>query len=392
MKLIGIHFGRMLESEALPGIILIIAGSLAMLLSNSPFSSYYFDIIHKKHLIDLGFTSFETSAIFWVNEALMSIFFLDIGIEIKEQVVAGHLSTFRKARLPFCAALGGVLVPAGLYLMFNYTNPAAAHGWAIPCATDIAFALGILMLLGHRIPNALKVLLLAIAVIDDLIAIIIIAFFYTHEISYVSLFFASLSVLVLILMNHFHVKNVTPYLMVGTVLWYFTHSSGIHATLTGVVLAFAIPLEGGRKIDNILYYWVSFVILPLFALANAGVNLSEIRLIQMIEPVPFAIAIGLIFGKPMGIFSFAYWTVESKLSVLPDGVTWQHIMGMSILCGLGFTMSIFIGNLAFEGTNTSYEITNKIGILIGSSVSAIVGYLYLRFNLPSDTSAKRSFS
>lgn len=368
MKLIK----KLLRQESTPGVILILTGMLAMLLSNSQFAGTYFLLVNAKSPVNTHFL---------INDILMTVFFLDVGLEIKHQVLIGHLSKLRQMLLPIFAAIGGVLVPAIIYVSFNYTDSVALHGWAIPTATDIAFAVGVIILLGKRIPLELKVLLLAIAIIDDLMAILIIALFYTQHVSALFLFFTVVAILALCLLNYFKVKSIVHYLMVGAILWYCMLNSGIHATISGVILALTIPLSVKGGLHKQLSVWVSFLILPLFAFTNAGISLQNLTFISILEPVPLGIALGLCLGKQLGIFSFAWLAVKSKLAVLPRSISWSQLYGMAIICGIGFTMSIFIGNLAFGTSSPEYLLSNKLGVLIGSTVSAVLGYLYLRFRV-----------
>lgn len=361
---------KYLQSETAPGVILICSGIIAMILSNSQFSETYFSIVRSQKPINF---------LFVVNDILMTIFFLDVGLEIKHQVVAGHLSKLRQISLPAIAAIGGVIMPALFFLSLNFSDDKARHGWAIPTATDIAFALGVIMLLGKRIPFALRILLLAIAVIDDLIAILIIAFFYSANISYIFLGLAGLCVCLLITLNMLHIKNLVHYFMVGVMLWICMLSAGIHPTLSGVIVALTMPLSIRDTIHKQLFVWVSFIILPLFALTNAGISLADISISQFFEPVPLGITLGLLFGKQLGVFSFAWLAVKAKIAALPNDISWNQLYGMAIICGIGFTMSIFIGNLAYTAISPELVELNKLGVLVGSTVSALLGYLFLRF-------------
>lgn len=369
-----IKIKKHLQSETAPGIILICSGVIAMLLSNSAFSNIYFSIVNAKAPINF---------LFIVNDILMTIFFLDVGLEIKHQVVAGKLSTLKQMSLPAIAALGGVIVPALIFSSFNYNNIIAMHGWAIPTATDIAFALGIITLLGKRIPLSLRILLLAIAVIDDLIAILIIAFFYSSDISFVFLVFAGLCILLLIYLNYLHVKNLIHYFMLGILLWICMFSAGIHPTISGVIVALTMPMSVRDTIHKKLFFWVSFIILPIFALANAGISLANISITQLLDPVPLSIALGLLIGKQLGIFSFSWLAVKIKLATLPNDITWRQLYGMAIICGIGFTMSIFIGNLAYNTINQDLAVLNKLGVLVGSTLAALIGYMFLYYNTSS---------
>jgi NhaA family Na+:H+ antiporter len=360
-----------IQREVLPGIILIAAAVLAMLLSNSIFAERYFSFIQQQTPLNV---------LFLVNDILMVIFFLDVGLEIKHQVAVGHLSKIRQISLPAIAACGGVIIPALIYVCLNWSDTIALRGWAIPTATDIAFALGVIIILGKRVPLQLKVLLLAIAVFDDLIAILIIAIFYTPSISYIYLALSASIIIILCLMNYFNIKNIVHYLMVGSLLWFCMLYSGIHPTISGVIVALTIPLATRQTIHKQLYFWVSFVIMPLFALTNAGIPLHNLSIEQLSEKVPLGVALGLILGKQLGIFSFSWLAVKSKVAVLPKEITWSQYYGMAIICGIGFTMSIFIGNLAFNNISAEYMALNKAGVLFASSVSAVLGFLFLRLN------------
>ncbi len=353
-----------------PGALLISVALLAMVLSNSPLAPVYFSFINSKTPVNV---------LFIVNDVLMTIFFLDVGLEIKHQIVTGHLSKPKQIFLPISAAMGGVVMPALIFLWVNRHDALALHGWAIPTATDIAFALGVITLLTGRISLELKILLMAIAVIDDLIAILIIAIFYTTNVSMLFLSLSLITIAVLFLMNIYHVKRIIHYLMVGAILWFFMLHSGIHVTLCGVIIALAIPMSTRQVIHKQLYIWVSYVILPIFALTNAGVSLAGITLSQLYQPVTLGIALGLIIGKQFGVFSFAWLSVKLKIASLPRDIPWSHLYGMSILCGIGFTMSIFIGNLSYNNMDLSYMHSNKLGVLIGSTFSAMYGYLFLRY-------------
>lgn len=356
--------------EILPGALLLSMGILAMILSNSPFGPMYFKIVNSKSPVNV---------LFFVNKILMTIFFLDVGFEIKQQVIRGHLSQSRQIMLPVIAAIGGVIVPAIIFLGFNLNDPIALQGWAIPTATDIAFALGIIILLGKSIPIGLRVLLLSIAIVDDLIAILIIALFYTSNITFAPILFSLGIVLLLMYLNMRSVHNIIHYLMLGTILWYAMYLSGIHPTLSGVIIALTTPLRARENIHKQLYFWVSFVILPIFALTNAGISLQDIHISQILHPLPLGIACGLLFGKQIGVFSFAWLGVNIKLAILPDKVNWKHIYGMSLVCGIGFTMSIFIGNLAFSDAPQEYIVLNKLGVLTGSIASALLGFAVLYY-------------
>lgn len=361
---------KILSNQMVPGIILISAALLAMIISNSSLSPVYFSIINSKTPVNV---------LFIVNDVLMTIFFLDIGLEIKHQMITGHLSKPKQIFLPIAAAMGGVIMPALIFICLNRHDILALHGWAIPTATDIAFALGVITLLSGRISLELKILLMAIAVIDDLIAILIIAIFYTTNISILFCILSSLTIAMLCLMNIYNVKKIIHYLMVGALLWFFMFHSGVHVTICGVIVALAIPMSTRQVIHKQLYIWVAYFVLPIFAITNAGISLEGITLSQLYQPVPLGIALGLICGKQLGVFSFAWISVKLKVALLPKEIPWNHLYGMAILCGIGFTMSIFIGNLSYSNMSTAYMAGNKLGVLIGSTCSAILGYLFLRY-------------
>lgn len=350
-------------------------------------SPWYQSFLHIPVEIRIGSLHLDKSLYHWVNDGLMSIFFLLIGLEVKREILEGHLSSIRQVALPGIAAIGGVLVPAGIYLVFNSNNPIAVNGWAIPTATDIAFALGVLSLLGKRVPVSLKLFLMALAIIDDLSAIVIIAIFYTTELSILSMAIALVSLTVLVTFNYLGVTKKAAYFIVGWVLWVSVLKSGVHATLAGVVLAFTIPLharDGNKKaisplkeIEQNLHFWVAFFILPLFAFVNAGVNFTKISFAQMSGPVPLGIMLGLFIGKQLGVFGFSWTAIKLKLAKLPEGSTWRQLYGVSVLTGIGFTMSLFIVSLAFKDDSV-FQYTDKLAILAGSFLAGGCGYFILK--------------
>ncbi len=313
-----------------------------------------------------------------------------IGLEVKRELVQGALNSKDKATFPAVAAIGGMLAPALIYLAFNWGDPLAVSGWAIPAATDIAFALGVLALLGNRVPLALKVFLLALAIIDDLGVIVIIALFYSSDLSLVALASAFIATVVLVAMNMRKVTSIPAYVVVGLILWFSVLQSGVHATLAGVVLGFAIPLKGKtddapsplKKMEHALHPYVSYLILPIFAFANAGVSLDGVSLANLTQMLPLGIALGLLLGKPLGIFTFSWAAVKLGIAKLPARVNFTHIFAVSVLCGIGFTMSIFISSLAFVGVNGEFVTLSRLGILIGSTLAAVIGYVVLHFALP----------
>ncbi|NOX87455.1 MAG: Na+/H+ antiporter NhaA [Calditrichaeota bacterium] len=376
-----------IKKESASGILLMVATVLALIFSNSPLSGWYQSFLHIPVEIRVGALHLDKSLYHWVNDGLMAIFFLLIGLEVKREILEGHLSSIGQAALPVIAAVGGMAIPAVIYLMFNQGDPIAVNGWAIPTATDIAFALGILSLLGNRVPISLKIFLMALAIIDDLGAIIIIALFYTAELSMISVAVAVLALVVLIALNKFGVTRKAAYFIVGAVLWVSVLKSGVHATLAGVALAFTIPLtakdENNRpisplkEIEHNLHFWVAFLILPLFAFVNAGVNIGQISFSQMAGSVPLGIILGLFIGKQLGVFGFSWFAIKFKLAKLPKDSNWVQLYGVSILTGIGFTMSLFISSLAFKDDSV-FQYTDKLAILVGSFISGIVGYLMLK--------------
>ncbi len=383
MKLIE----EFIQKEAYSGILLIFATILALVLSNTFMSPLYESFLHIPVEIRIGSLHLDKSLYHWVNDGLMAIFFLLIGLEVKREILEGHLSSLSQIALPGIAAVGGMVVPAVIYLAFNLNNPIAVNGWAVPTATDIAFALGILSLLGRQIPVSLKIFLMALAIIDDLGAIVIIAIFYTTDLSALSIIVALVSLSVLIALNMFGVAKKMAYFIVGTILWVSVLKSGVHATLAGVALAFTIPLNAKdenkqfisplKEIEHDLHFWVAFFILPLFAFVNAGVNVTEISLSQMSGSVPLGIMFGLFVGKQLGVFGFSLIAIKLKLAKLPEGSNWIQLYGVSVLTGIGFTMSLFIVSLAFED-DSIFQYTDKLAILAGSFMSGIVGYLVLK--------------
>ncbi|NIG76942.1 Na+/H+ antiporter NhaA [Klebsiella sp. Ap-873] len=384
---------RFFQNDAAGGIFLIVAAALAMLLANmNATSAGYEAFLATPVEVRIGPLDISKNLLLWVNDALMAIFFLMIGLEVKREMVIGSLADRRQASFPVIAALGGMVVPALLYLVFNYADPVTREGWAIPAATDIAFALGILALLGNRVPLALKVFLMALAIIDDLGAIVIIALFYTHDLSMMSLGVAAAAIVVLALLNLFNVRRTGVYILVGVILWTAVLKSGVHATLAGVIIGFFIPLkeEKGRSpaqdLEHVLHPWVAFLILPLFAFANAGVSLSGVTVQGLTSLLPLGIMAGLFIGKPLGISLFCWLALKFKLASLPEGTSFRDIMAVGVLCGIGFTMSIFIASLAFGDVDAELITWAKLGILLGSLLSAVVGFMMLKARLPKATS------
>lgn len=375
-----------IKKESSAGIILILVTIVALILSNSSLSGFYTSFLHTPIEIRIGSLQIDKHLYHWVNDGLMAIFFLLIGLEVKREVFEGHLSTWSQAALPVFAAIGGMLVPALVYVAFNYTDDYALKGWAIPTATDIAFALGILALLGKRVPLSLKIFLMALAIIDDLGAIIIIAIFYTSELSTLAISVATACIVLLIILNRLGVTKKAAYVMIGVILWVSVLKSGVHATLAGVALAFTIPLglknKAGveynlsKSLEHDLHYWVAFFILPLFAFVNAGIDIRGISMPAMMGSVPLGIILGLFIGKQLGVFGFSWLAIKLGIASLPKDSNWKQLYGVSILTGIGFTMSLFIGSLAFVDSQI-YQLTDKLAILVGSFASGIVGYLIL---------------
>ena len=379
-----------LELESASGIILVGAAAVALALSNSPLSGLYNLLIDTPFEVRLGALEIAKPLLLWINDGLMAIFFLLVGLEIKREVLDGQLSSIDQVALPGIAAVGGMAIPALIYVFFNFNNPGAMSGWAIPAATDIAFALGVLALLGSRVPLSLKLFLLTLAIIDDLGAIVIIAIFYSGKLSLLSLGLAGAMIAVLVAMNLLGVRRLAAYLIVGVVLWVCVLKSGVHATLAGVVLAFTIPMrtkEGEpcplRDLEHTLHPWVAFFIMPVFAFANAGVSLEGMSLSDLMGPIPAGVALGLFLGKQLGVFGFAWAAIRFGLAKLPEGATWRSLYGTSVLCGIGFTMSLFISTLAFDGTMADASVSSRLGILVGSFASAILGYLLIRSAISS---------
>jgi NhaA family Na+:H+ antiporter len=369
--------------EAAAGLTLLAAAVLALIVANSPLRESYESLLSTRVTIGLPPLAMSKTLLHWINDGLMVVFFFVVGLEIKREVLRGALSNRKTASLPVIAAFGGMAVPAMIYASINWDNAIALRGWAIPAATDIAFAVGILALLGPRVPPALKVFLLAFAIIDDLGAILIIAFFFTSDLSLSALTLALFGVALLALLNRSNVMHVWPYLLVGAFVWVCVLKSGVHATLAGVATALAVPLTGVKKgqegplesLENRLDFWVSFFILPVFAFANAGVSLAGISAAEVLSPIPLGIALGLLIGKPLGIYACARAAIRSGVGAMPAGASQVQLFGTAILGGIGFTMSLFIGMLAFPEPLEGAEV--RLGVLTGSLLSAVVGYLVL---------------
>jgi NhaA family Na+:H+ antiporter len=375
-----------LRLESAGGILLLIASVFALILDNSPLAPYYQEMLEMPAGGGIGRLFLEKSLLHWINDGLMAVFFFLVGLEIKREVLEGELSSLRQVALPGFCAMGGMAMPALVYLFFNHATPEALRGWAIPAATDIAFAMGVMALLGSRVPEGLKIFLLALAIIDDLGAIVIIALFYTEDLSLIALGLAGLGIIGLAILNRSGVTRLAPYVLLGIFIWICVLKSGVHATLAGVAIAFAIPLKTGipgeesplRRCEHALHPWVSFAIMPIFAFANAGVSLGNVTLETLFQPLTLGIAGGLFIGKQVGVMLTAAIGAALGLFRLPENVSWPQMYGAAALTGIGFTMSLFIGTLAFEGPEWAAPL--RIGVLAGSIASAVVGYLVLRLS------------
>jgi len=384
-----------LRRESAGGILLVVASVFALVFANSPLSGLYASLLNIPVEIRFGAFQIAKPLLLWINDGLIAIFFFLVGLELKREFVEGELSDLQKISLPALGAIGGMAVPSAIYLLFNAGDPLAVTGWAIPAATDIAFALGILALLGKRVPTQLKIFLVSLAIFDDMGAIIIIALFYTSELSVLALSVAGVCILALALLSRRGVTNLSLYLLIGLVMWASVLKSGVHATLAGVVLALFIPIREDpqtgrsplREMEHDLHSSVAFIILPLFAFANAGVSLQGLTVAALTAPVPLGIALGLFVGKQLGVFGLCWLGIRLGIARLPQRVNWSQLYGVAILCGVGFTMSLFIGSLAFEDAASPYLYQDRLGIISGSLLSAVVGYLWLRRALgPASTS------
>lgn len=374
-------FTRFFQLEAASGLLLIAAAVLALVINNSPLSWLYNGLLDTPVVAQVGALKIAKPLLLWINDGLMALFFLLIGLEVKREVLDGQLSKPSQIVLPGAAAIGGMVVPALIYWFLNRDNPPALNGWAIPTATDIAFALGVLALLGKRVPVSLKLFLMTLAIIDDLGAIIIIAIFYSGALSTLSLALAAACIAALIAMNRLGVVKLGPYMIIGLILWVCVLKSGVHATLAGVTLAFCIPLRTKNAepsplltLEHALHPWVAYGILPLFAFANAGLSLSGVTVDSFTHDVPMGIAVGLLLGKTLGVFGLTWLAVKTGIAALPQGANWGQVLGVAILCGIGFTMSLFVGSLAFEPGASDYAGMDRMGILTGSILAALIGY------------------
>ena len=373
--------------EAASGILLLISAIVALYISNSNLSEIYFDVLKQYLFIGINNFGLKLSVLHWINDALMAIFFFFVTLEIKREFLQGELSSIKQAMLPIIGAVGGMLVPALIYIYINFETSVTLNGWAIPSATDIAFSLGILSLLGSRVPVSLKVFLTALAIIDDLGAIVIIAFFYTGDLNIKYLILIFLTFILLLVLNRLSIKKFLPYLVLGLFLWFFTHESGVHATIAGVLLASVIPHRKKEndfslliKIEHAISPYVAFIIMPLFAFANAGVSLEGLTFNSLLAPVPLGILMGLFVGKQVGVFIFSLASIKLGFATLPNNSNWISFYAVGVLTGIGFTMSLFVGNLAFVN-NMEYMDGVKIGVLSGSLLSTVAGYLLLMFSL-----------
>ena len=382
-KYISSPFKWFFKLEAASGLLLLISAVIALIISNSALSNMYFNTLNNYVFIGINNFGLKLSVLHWINDVLMAIFFFFVTLEIKREFLQGELSNFKQAALPVIAAIGGMLIPALIYVFINFNNAETLNGWAIPSATDIAFSLGVLSLLGSRVPVSLKVFLTALAIIDDLGAIVIIAFFYSGDLSIINLGMMLLSFIALLILNKLKFKIFLPYLLIGILLWHFTHESGIHATIAGVLLACTIPHRKKEKdfsllmkIEHSISPYVAYGIMPLFAFANAGVSLEGISFSSLLLPVPFGILTGLFIGKQLGVFLFSYVSIKLGFAQMPNNSNWIKLYGVGILTGIGFTMSLFVGNLAFV-ENSQYIDGVKLGVLTGSLLSTLFGYILL---------------
>ncbi|OKY27146.1 Na+/H+ antiporter NhaA [Thalassotalea sp. PP2-459] len=377
-----------LKLEAASGLILMAAAILAMMIANSPFSPYYDLLLNLPVKVAVGSFEIAKPLLLWINDGLMALFFFLVGLELKREFIEGDLSKPGQITLPAIGAVGGMLVPALCYAIINIDNPKALSGWAIPTATDIAFALGILAIIGSKVPLQLKVFLTSLAIFDDLGAIIVIALFYTDQLSMTSLVVSAIVLTILFIINRRGITDTSPYIFFGIVLWVAVLKSGVHATLAGVILALFIPIKGKedepsplKSLEHNLHAMVAFIILPIFAFANAGISFSGIGFSDITSPVPLGIIAGLVIGKQLGVFGFCFVAIKLGFAKLPENVNWGLLYGVAMLCGVGFTMSLFIGSLAFEQTAGSTIFEDRLGIVVGSLISGILGYLLIRYKV-----------
>lgn len=381
--------------ESAGGILLFIAATAAIIIANTPLEPYYQLFLSTPVEVRVGALEIAKPLLLWINDGLMAVFFFLVGLELKRELVEGELSDKRNIILPGAGAIGGMLVPAAIYLYFNGADPVAAKGWAIPAATDIAFALGVLTLLGKRVPISIKIFLTSLAIFDDIGAIIIIALFYTSKISLLALIVVALCIPILAILNKRNVVSNSPYILIGIIMWIATLKSGVHATLAGVVLAMFIPMRSKddpehsplKSLEHDLHSIVAFFVLPVFAFANAGISFANVTTEQMFHNVPIGIALGLFAGKQIGIFGLCWLCIKMNFAQLPKGMSWGGLYGTAALCGIGFTMSLFVGSLAFEETGVNLLFDERLGIIIGSLLSGIIGYLVLNATLKKPVEA-----
>jgi len=377
-----------LKKESASGIILMFAAVFAMIIANSPWVSWYNLLLDVPVVVAIGSFEIAKPLLLWINDGLMALFFFLVGLELKREFLEGDLSKPGQVTLPAIGAVGGMAMPAMIYVAFNYDNPSALNGWAIPTATDIAFALGILAIIGSKVPLQLKVFLTSLAIFDDLGAIIIIALFYTEQLSMLSLVVAASMITILLVLNKKNVTSTSPYIFIGIVLWAAVLKSGVHATLAGVILAFFIPIKGKddepsplKSLEHNLHSTVAFIVLPIFAFANAGISFVDVGVAQVMSPVPLGIILGLLVGKQLGVFGFCFIAIKLGFAKLPENVNWTLLYGVALLCGVGFTMSLFIGSLAFEQMNGVSLYKDRLGIVIGSLISGVLGYLVINYSV-----------
>lgn len=381
--------GKFLSLESSAGILLIVATFFAMALKNSPLTELYQGFLMMPIGINVGEAGINKPLLLWINDGFMAIFFLMVGMEIKRELIEGHLQTNEQRMLPLIGAVGGVVFPAIIYLVFNWENELSRHGWAIPTATDIAFALGILAMAGNRVPVSIKIFLMALAIFDDFMAILVVAIFYTSQLSMLALGLSFIGILGLIALNRMNVSRIAAYILVGLFIWVCVLKSGVHATLAGVVTGLFIPLRANNNPDyspsktliHSLHPWVAFGILPLFAFANAGVSLAGFNFEKLLHPIPMGIIVSLFVGKQLGVFSLCWLAIKLGLAKLPEKSSFLDLYAVSILCGVGFTMSLFIGGLAFEYGGAGEARADRLGILIGSLLSAVAGYLVIKWSI-----------
>lgn len=374
-----------LKLEASSGIILMFAAVAAMIIANSPFSEHYDLLLNIPVIVSVGTFEIAKPLLLWINDGLMALFFFLVGLELKREFIEGDLSKPGQVTLPAIGAVGGMLIPALFYVAFNYNDPVALNGWAIPTATDIAFALGILAIIGAKVPLQLKVFLTSLAIFDDLGAIIVIALFYTDQLSAMSLIVSAVFLVLLFTFNKKGITSTAPYIFIGILLWVAVLKSGVHATLAGVILALFIPIKGKddepsplKSLEHNLHALIAFIILPIFAFANAGINFTGVGINEILSPVPLGIILGLVVGKQIGVFGFCFVAIKLGFAKLPENVNWTLLYGVSMLCGVGFTMSLFVGSLAFEQSPESPLFQDRLGIVVGSLISGVLGYFVIK--------------